>query len=211
MRIVGLVDDTREAGYARTPEPTIYACGFLRFWPDSDFLIQTRGAPETMARSVREAINAIEPERAVYAVSPLTDVLSGTLSQNRFRAWLISIFSAIALILAGIGLYGVTTYMISQRTREFGIRIALGAQPAQIWAEILASGGRLAGIGAAIGLVLAFMVSRLIATLLYGVGSFDAGAYLSAAAVLFAVAMIACLVPGRRATSIDPARALREQ
>lgn len=211
MQIVGVVGDTREAGYARAPEPTIYACGFLRFWPDSAFLIQTRGAPETMARAVREAIHAIEPERAVYAVSPLTDVLSGTLSQNRIRAWLISIFSGIALILAGVGLYGVTAYMVSQRTREFGIRMALGAQPAQIWADILASGGRLAGIGAALGVVLAFMASQLIATLLYGVGSFDTVAYLSAAAVLFSVAMLACLVPGRRATSIDPARALREQ
>ena len=211
MRIVGVVADTREAGYARAPEPLVYLCGLLRFWPDSEFLIQTRGAPASMARAIREAIHAIEPARAVYAVSPLTEVLAETLSEDRFRAGLISVFSAIALILAGVGVYGVTAYMVSQRIREFGLRMALGARPAQIWAEILASGGRLASIGAAIGVVLAFLVSRLITTLLYGIESFDPVAYSYAAVVLFAAALLACLVPGRRASSIDPARVLREQ
>jgi predicted lysophospholipase L1 biosynthesis ABC-type transport system permease subunit len=211
IRIVGVVADTREAGYARAPEPLVYLCGLLRFWPDSEFLIQTRGAPATMARAVREAIHAIEPARAVYAVSPLTEMLSETLSEDRFRTGLISAFSAIALILAGVGVYGVTAYMVSQRIREFGIRMALGARPAQIWAEILASGGRLAVIGAAIGVILAFLASRLITTLLYGVEGFDPVAYSYAAAVLFAAALLACLVPGRRACSVDPAQVLREQ
>jgi putative ABC transport system permease protein len=211
MQIVGVVGDTREAGYANDPGPTIFACGYLRFWPDSDFLIQTRGAPETMIRAVRETIGAIEPERAVYVVSPLSDALSGTLSQNRFRAWLISAFSAVALLLAGVGLYGVTAYMVAQRFREFGLRLALGAQSAQIWTEILASGARLACVGVGVGAVLAFLASQLIETLLYGVRGFDVVSYLYAAAILFITAMLACLVPGRRAASVDPARALREQ
>jgi putative ABC transport system permease protein len=211
MRIVGVVANTREAGYARAPEPLVYACGFLRFWPDSEFLIQTRGAPANMTRAIGETIHAIEPARAVYSVSPLAEVLSDTLSEDRFRAGLISAFSAIALILAGVGVYGVTAYMVSQRIREFGIRMALGARPAQIWSEILASGGRLAIIGAAIGVVLASLASRLITALLYDVEGFEAVAYFYAAAVLFAAALLACLVPSRRATSIDPARVLREQ
>jgi predicted permease len=211
LRIVGVVANTREAGYARAPEPLVYLCGLLRFWPDSEFLMQTRGAPATMTRAIREAIHAIEPARAVYAVSPLTEVLSETLSEDRFRAGLISAFSAIALILAGVGVYGVTAYMVSQRIREFGIRMALGARPTQIWAEILASGGRLAAIGAAIGVILASLASRLITSLLYGVEGFEAAAYFYAAAVLLAAALFACLVPGRRASSIDPAQVLREQ
>jgi putative ABC transport system permease protein len=164
-----------------------------------------------MVRPVREAIHAIEPARAVYAVSPVAETLSETLSEDRFRAGLISAFSAIALILAGVGVYGVTAYMVSQRIREFGIRIALGARPAQIWAEILASGGRLAVVGAAIGIILAFLVSRLITKLLYGVEGIDLVAYSYAAAVLFAAALLACLVPGRRAFLVDPAQVLREQ
>jgi putative ABC transport system permease protein len=211
MPIVGITADSHESGYARTPEPLIYVCGYLRFTPDSEFLIQTRGPAETMARAVREAMQVIDPSRPVYAVSPLTDVLSGTLAQNRFRTWLMSAFSAIALILAGVGVYGVTAYMVSQRVREFGIRMALGAQPAQIWSEILALGGRLTAIGAVAGGVLALLSTRLVATLLFGVGAFDAIAYSYAGAVLFGAALLACLVPGRRATSIDPARALREQ
>jgi putative ABC transport system permease protein len=123
----------------------------------------------------------------------------------------VSAFSTVALILAAVGVYGVTAYMVSQRVREFGLRIALGARPAQIWTDILASGGRLASIGAATGVVLALLASRLITALLYGVGAYDPAAYLYAAAILSAAALLACLVPGRRATSIDPARVLRDQ
>lgn len=210
MRIVGVVGDTREAGYARAPEPLIYACGFLRYWPDSHFLIRTSAALETMTRAVLETIGAVEPARAVYGLQPLSGVLSETLSQNRFRTWLIGTFSAFALILAAVGLYGVTAYMVSQRTRELGIRIALGARPSQIWSEILQSGVTLVAIGAGAGVILAWMASRLIGALLYNVGTFEISTYLYAVAVLFAAAVLACLPPGLRATSIDPARALRE-
>lgn len=211
MQITGVVEDTREAGYSHAVEPVVYACGFLRFWPDSDFLIRIRGAPDTMAHAIRDAVRAIEPARAVYAVRPLSDVLYGTLSLNRFRTLLVGVFSGISVVLAAIGLYGVTAYMVAQRTREFGIRMALGASSAEIWAEILRSGGQIAGAGAAIGIALALVTSKLIATLLYGVEVFDLSTYLYTMAVLFAAAALACVIPGRRATSIDPSRALREQ
>jgi len=211
MEIVGVVRDVREEGYARESEPMTYACGFLRYWPDSDFLIQIRDHSATMTSAVREAIQAIEPARAVYSVRPLTDVLSGTLSQNRFRALLVSLFSVMALTLAAIGLYGVMAYMVTQRTREIGIRVALGARPSQIVGEVLRSGGVLAGAGAAAGIALAAVTSRLVATLLYGIRPTDVTTYLSATGVLVGVALLACLIPGRRATSIDPTEALREQ
>jgi ABC-type antimicrobial peptide transport system permease subunit len=124
---------------------------------------------------------------------------------------LVSLFSLLALTLAAIGLYGVMAYMVSQRRREIGIRVALGARPGQIAGEILRSGGVLASAGAAAGIALAAVGSRLWSTLLYGIRPSDPATYVSAAAVLFGVALLACLIPGRRATSIDPTEALRER
>jgi ABC-type antimicrobial peptide transport system permease subunit len=116
-----------------------------------------------------------------------------------------------ALALAAIGLYGVMAYMVSQRTREIGLRVALGARPGQVVGEILRSGGALAGAGAGAGIVLAAAASRLLSALLYGVRPSDMTAYLAATGVLFAAAFLACLIPGKRGASIDPTEALREQ
>lgn len=209
-KIVGVVADAREDGHGREPQPLIYACGYLRYWPDSDFLIQSSN-PVAIANAVRAAMRMLEPSRPVYSVRPLTDALRGALSQVRFRTLLVSLFSMLALTLAAIGLYGVMAYMVSQRTREIGIRMALGARPGQILGEILRSGSVLTGAGALAGIALAALTSRLLTTLLYGVRPTDVTTYLSAVGLLVAVGLLACLIPGRRATSIDPTQALREQ
>jgi putative ABC transport system permease protein len=209
-KAVGVVGDAREDGYSAAPQPLIYACGYLRFWPDSDFLIQARN-PAALAGAARDAIRALEPGRPVYSVHPLTDSLSGGLSQTRFRTLLVSLFSIMALTLAAIGLYGVMAYMVAQRRREIGIRVALGARPGQIVGDVMRSGFVLAGCGIAAGLVLAAVGSRLMGRLLYGIHTADAITYLSATGVLWAVALLACLIPCRRATSIDPNEALRSQ
>jgi len=208
-KVVG-VADAREDGPGSEPQPLIYACGFLRYWPDSDFLIQARN-PVALANAAREAIRTVEPARPVYSVRPLPDALQGALSQARFRTLLLSLFSMMALTLAAIGLYGVMAYMVAQRTREFGIRVALGARPGQIVGEIVRSGGALAVAGAAAGIALAAAASRMVSTLLYGIGPSDMTTYLSATGGLFGVALLACLIPSKRATSIDPTAALREQ
>jgi len=208
--IVGVVADAREDGHNKEPQPVIYACGYLRYWPDADYLIQS-ARPASMANAVRAAIRTIEPSRPIYSVRPLTDALQGALSQTRFRTRLVTLFSVLALTLAAIGLYGVMAYMVTQRTREIGIRIALGARPARIAGEILRSGGVLVATGAAAGVVLALVAARLMTTLLYGVPPTDPATYLAATSVLLGVAILACLIPGRRATSIDPTQALREQ
>lgn len=207
--VVGVVADARENGSGVPPQPMIYACGFLRYWPDSDYLIQTRN-PALLANAAREAIHAIEPARSVYAVRPLAHALENALSQVRFRSVAVSLFSLLALTLAAVGLYGVMAYMVSQRTREIGVRVALGARPAQIAGFMLRSAGVLAGAGAAMGIAVAAGAYRMLGTLLYGVSSFDAGAYVTAIGVLLAVALVATLIPSRRALSIDPTRALRE-
>jgi putative ABC transport system permease protein len=210
IKIVGVAGNAREEGYVQPVEPIVYSCGFLRWLPDSDVLIQTAGQPATLARAAREAIHVIEPARAVYSVQPLADALSGTLSQHRFRTLLLGAFSVVALTLAAIGLYGVMTYMVSQRRREFGIRLAFGASPSTIAVEILRSAGLLAVAGGAVGLMLAAVASRVLTALIAGVRPTDPAAYLVAAGILFGVALIACLSPGWRGISVDPAEALRE-
>jgi ABC-type antimicrobial peptide transport system permease subunit len=204
------VADAREDGHGAEPQPLIYSCGFVRYWPDSDFLIQTR-KPLALANAVREAIRTIEPSRPVYSVRPLPDALRAALSQVRFRTLVVSLFSIMAVALAAIGLYGVMAYMVSQRIREIGLRVALGARPGQVVAEILRSGGALAGAGAVAGIVLAASASRLVTALLYGVRPSDVMTYVSATGVLLVVALLACLIPSKRATSIDATEALREQ
>jgi len=207
--VVGVVADARENGARVPPQPMIYACGFLRYWPDSDYLIQARN-PASLANPAREAIHTIEPARPVYAVRPLAQALEGAISQVRFRTLVVGLFSLLALTLAAVGLYGVVAYMVSQRTREIGVRVALGARPAQIAGSMLHSAAVLAGAGAAIGTAAAAGAYRMLGALLYGVNSFDAGTYLTAIGVLLAVALSAALIPSWRALSIDPTRALRE-
>jgi putative ABC transport system permease protein len=131
-RIVGVVADVKEDGAGKDTTPVIYACGYLRYWPDSDILVRTAGDPAGMTNAVRQAIRAIEPSRPVYAVWPLTEAMHGTLAQERFRTALVSLFSTMALTLAAIGLYGVMAYMVTMRTKEIGVRISLGARPGQI-------------------------------------------------------------------------------
>jgi predicted permease len=210
QRIVGIVADAHEDGRQGEPRPTIYGCGLLRYWPDSNFLIQTR-SPGGLANAAVTTVRKVEPSRPVYAVMPLAGALDETLTQTRFRTLLIGLFSVLALTLAAIGLHGVMAYMVSQRTREIGIRVALGARPGEIAAEILRTGCGLAGAGAVAGVVVALVGSRALGTLLYGVGASDVATYAGAVGVLFAVAVVACAVPGKRAVSIDAIEALREQ
>jgi putative ABC transport system permease protein len=210
MRIVGVTGDVNEDGHGKEAQPVIYGCGYLRWFPNSDYLVQTRGDPAAMTSAVRDTVRNLEPDRAVYAVTPLTSLIDRTLAPNRFRTLLVSLFSGLALLLAAVGLYGVMAYMVTERTREIGIRLALGAQRGQIVFEVLRSGVGMTAAGSAAGVVLAIQASSLANTLLYGVHPLDGITYVTAAVVLLATALLACLIPGRRAASVDPVRALRD-
>jgi putative ABC transport system permease protein len=203
--IVGVVADVREDGHNREAPPAIYGCGYLRFWPDSEILVRAQSPAAAVA-----AARAVDPGSPVYAIRPLEDALSAALSQTRFRTLLVTLFSSLALTLAAIGLYGVMAYAVSQRAREIGIRLALGARRGQIVASVVRSGAILATCGAAAGIAIGAASAKLIGTLLYGVRPYDVVSYAGAVLALFAVALLACLVPARRAVSIDPTEALRE-
>jgi putative ABC transport system permease protein len=208
-QIVGVVADAREDGRQNPPPAVLYGCGYLRFWPDAEIYVQAANLT-AVASAVQRKMREIEPSRPIYSVRPVAEALSGALSPTRFRTALISLFSVIALTLAAIGLYGVMAYLVSQRTREIGVRVALGARPGQIVGEIVRSGFTLAAAGAFAGVAIASGASRLLGTLLYGIRAYDPASYGSALAVLGGAALLACLIPGFRAASIDPTRALRE-
>jgi predicted permease len=207
--IAGVVSDVREQGYAKDPRPTIYFCEMPGFFPDPEFLVKTTAAPATMVESVRRRMQALEPNRGVYDTKPLTAFLASTLEEKRFQTMLLSLFGATALVLAIVGLYGVTSFFVSQRVREIGLRAALGAQPWQILAHVFRQGALLTGAGVIAGLTAAGFLSRSIASLLFGIAPVDPLTFAAVPVLLAAVAAAAIWAPARRATKVDPADALR--
>jgi ABC-type antimicrobial peptide transport system permease subunit len=147
----------------------------------------------------------------VWAVTSLEDLVSRTQGQSRFLAMLLGIFAGVALVLAGVGIYGVTSYGVAQRTREIGIRLALGASGERVLREVVGHGARLTLIGTAVGLAAAVAAARLASALLFGVTPSDPRALASAAAILALVSIAACYLPARRASRVDPVAALAEE
>jgi putative ABC transport system permease protein len=139
----------------------------------------------------------------------MADVVGSSIAQPRFRTALLSLFGAAALLLAAIGIYGVLAYTVAQQTREIGIRMALGANPARVLRLVLARGLRLAGTGTLIGVLAALMLTQLLNSLLFGVSATDPATFVAVAGLLLGVALLACYVPARRAMSVDPMVALR--
>lgn len=209
MSIIGVV---REVKYRRlpenpTPDPDIYLPFTDR---NSQIAIAVRTAipPATLAAALREAIRAIDKTIPVYAVAPMEQLIVGQTSRSRFTMWLMGVFAAVALMLATIGIYGVMAYLVSQRTREIGIRLALGAARLDILRLVVGSGTRLIGVGIAIGVALAFALQRLMAALLFGVTAADLASVI-AVGLMGAVALSACGAAAVRATRVDPNTALR--
>jgi ABC-type antimicrobial peptide transport system permease subunit len=164
--------------------------------------------PASLVASVRAAIRSADSSIPIYGVAPMTELISSQTAQSRFTTWLMGMFAATALLLAVIGIYGVMTYLVTQRTREIGIRLALGATPSDVRKLIVGTGARMIAAGIAIGGAAAFALTRLLGSLLYQVAATDAAA-IGAIAILGIVALIACYVPAVRATRVDPLRALR--
>jgi ABC-type antimicrobial peptide transport system permease subunit len=158
---------------------------------------------------VRSELRAVNKDISVYDIRPMTQVRSESMAQRRFMLLLVSSFGTLALLMAAIGVYGVMTLIVSERTPEIGVRLALGAQPSHVVRGVVLQGVSLAGVGIAVGLVLSVMTMPFLSTQLYGVRALDVPTMAGIPALLLAVAALACFVPAHRARTIDPVQALR--
>ena len=211
--IVGVVGDENLGQLDRVPTPVIYEPFAQSADPYFGVTIRTEGDPAAVAGSVRAAMHEMDASMPVNALVSMERIIadSPAVSVRRYPAYVIGAFAALALALAMLGLYGLLAYVVAQRTRELGIRLALGAQRRNVLGLVVGSGLKLALLGAAIGTVCAFAAGRVLATLLFQVGSTDVAISLSVAALLVAVALLASYLPARRAASIEPMEALRTE
>ncbi|MGZ3443328.1 MAG: FtsX-like permease family protein, partial [Polyangia bacterium] len=208
--VVGIVGDVHGFGLDKPARAEMYfPHAQMRNSSGLALVIRTAGEPRAMANAARAVISAIDPEQPVFNVRTMDDVVARSLAQRRFSLLLMLVFAGVALLLAAVGIYGVMSYTVAQRTQEIGIRVALGASPASVLRMVVVDGMRLVGAGLAIGLVAAFALTRLASSLLYGVSATDLVTYAAIAVVLAAVALVATVIPARRATRVDPMLALR--
>jgi putative ABC transport system permease protein len=209
-RIVGIVGDVRHFGLERPPEPQMFIPHPQMPWPSMALVIRTPLQNDRINMIVRDAVQTLDATVPVPPVRPLHQVVSDAVGQPRFRAWLVGLFAAAALLLAMVGLYGTLAFSVHQRTRELGLRMALGASPQQTMRLILGSGLRLAGVGVAIGIAGAVAVTRALRTMLFGVGPIDPTTFIVAPLSVILVAAFACYLPARRIRRIEPLRALND-
>jgi predicted permease len=208
--IIGVVGDVRENGVSNEPPPILYYCGLAPYWPDPFYEVRIDAMNAVSMTAIREAVHSIEPARAIYAARTLDDALSDSLSQPRLNTILFTLFATTALALAAIGLYGVLSQLVASRRREIGVRMALGARPAQILSSIAWQAAAITGAGIVFGIAGALALSRIMETLVFEITAHDPLTFALAPIVLAVVAATATIVPARRAAGLDPMRALRE-
>jgi predicted permease len=209
--VVGVIADARTESLEEASVPQIYRSMYQR--NDKELAIFLRGQldPAAIPEQVREQVQSVNAELPVFGAATLPEVVSGSLAQRRFSMEMVLLFALTALLLAGLGIYGTISYVVSERSNEIGIRLALGANRGKILQMILRQGLELAIAGAAAGLVIALIVSHLMAGLLYGVTPTDPLTFVGVTLVLTAVALAACYIPARRAMKVDPMSALRQE
>jgi predicted permease len=208
--VIGVVGDVREKGIAESPVPAVYPNHVQNTWWRSLVLVvRTRGDPQAAAPIIRQAVRDADPTLAVRNVRTLEDVLGLDLAARRFALGLITGFAAVALLLAAVGIYGVLAFSVSSRTREFGVRLALGATRGSVLMLVLKRGLLWSAIGLGIGLAGALAAGRLLESRLFGVGSADLATFVTVSVAFLLVVTVACLAPAARATRIDPMTTMR--
>jgi len=209
--IVGVVSDTRHASLSEAPVPTAFINyrQDLESWPRMGFVIKAKTDAAGLTSVVRKELAAIDPAQPVYAIEPLEKLLQTSVAQRRFIMLLLGSLSAIAVMLAMIGVYGVISFSVSERTHEIGIRMALGARAVDVLGMVLSQGMGVTCIGIVIGLGAAFALTRLLASLLFEVGPTDLRTFSIVGVLLGVIAFVACFIPARRATKVNPLVALR--
>jgi predicted permease len=212
--IVGVVGNIHQGGLDRDTGPALYRSFLQEHNPvlrGASILIRVAGDPTSLSPILREVAASIDRDQPVFDIKTMEQRVTDSLGSRRFNAALIGCFALIAAILAAIGVYGVMSYLVTLRTSEIGIRMALGARPGQVLRLIVREGLVLGLLGGVLGIAGALGLSRYLATLLYGVGTEDPATFCIAAAMLFGAVLAACFVPGRRAAHIDPVTALRHE
>jgi putative ABC transport system permease protein len=210
-KIVGVVGDVRDVALSRKPGPMMYVPFAQAPLYGGEVVVRSSLSASSVAAGIRQAVDSIDKGLPLTNVESFPDALGASVAQERFRTLVLSSFSGIALILAAVGIFGVISYSASQRTHEIGIRMALGAQQGNVLRLILGHGAKLAIFGLSAGAVAALLLTRLMASLLYGVSATDPITFGTVAIVLLGVALIACYIPAHRAMRVDPMVALRHE
>jgi putative ABC transport system permease protein len=213
MEIVGIVADVRQMGLDEPVKAEMYVpYQQVTDWPffsPRDLAIRTTGEPSHIAGSVRQIIREVDPDQPISNIATMSEVLGVEAAQRRMGMIMLAAFAGLALLLASLGIYGVLAYFVTQHTNEIGVRMALGANRRNILALVLKKGMGLTLLGVAIGLAASFALTRLMSSLLFGVNASDPLTFVVAPLLLAFVALLACWIPARRATKVDPMIALR--
>lgn len=210
-QVVGVVGDIRNISLATEAKPEIMVPFAQLPWPSLNLLIRTRGNPTDMAEPVRRQLQALDPDQPATSVQTMDELLANEQLKPKLTTLLLASFALCALVLAVVGIYGVISYSVSQRTRELGLRMALGATRQSVLTLVMKQGLRLAGWGIAVGLALSFAGTRLLSTLLYGVTATDALTFAASPCLFLGFAVLASVLPALRATRVDPLSALRDE
>jgi putative ABC transport system permease protein len=209
--IVGVAADVKQGNLTDAQGPQLYAPFVQVPWPFLAAVVRTTAAPEAAAGALRQVLARLDPEQAAGEIRTLDQYVSRSIATPRFTALLVGSFAALALLLAGFGLYGVMAYSVAQRGREIGIRMALGAQARDVRALVVGQALRMGAAGLAVGLVGALLATRVLESLLFGISASDPITFAAVSAALITVLVVAAYLPARRATRVDPMVALRTE
>jgi predicted permease len=209
--IVGVVGNVRTGGLDSQPASVVYVSYLEAGCGGMSLAVRTADSPERLAAAVRARVRSVDPDLPVYSMLTMEQRLSGSLGRRRLNMLLLASFSGLALALAAVGIYGVVAYLVTERTHEIGIRLVLGASPQTVVLMIMKRGLLWVGLGIFVGFLGSIGLRRVIASELYGITPSDPATFVLVALVLTGVAMMACWVPARRATAVDPAVALRHE
>jgi putative ABC transport system permease protein len=209
--IVGVVGDVRYTGLDVTAGPTMYAPYGQDVFSTTWVVVRSKGAPAAVSGTAREVLHHLDASLPAFSMNPLTTIVSDSIGQRRFSMLLLGVFALVALFLAAVGLYGVVAYSVSLRTREIGLRMAIGARPGDVLGMVVGGGMKLALAGVVLGSGAAVLLARLVQTMLFDVSPSDPASYALTAVALLVVAAVACYVPARRAMRVDPVVALQTE
>jgi putative ABC transport system permease protein len=207
--IVGVAGDVRHSDLRSAPRATVYYPHAQLNFPWFDLMVRSSADPAALLPALRREVLAVDPNLPLYSAKRMTEVVSESVAEQRFNMLLLSLFATIALTLAAVGIYGVMSFSVNQRTHEIGIRVALGAERGRVLRLVVGQGLALAVAGVAIGLAAAFALTRLMRSLLFEVSSTDALTFVAVPLLLIATAYLACYLPARRAARVDPMVAMR--